>query len=89
MNTLRSLQAVALVCFCLSAGFAAGDTTGAAPTRDKASNEVKIPQVIVIGKRLNAEQKARMAQQENDQRENKVMSRKSPRKAAKLTRNAG
>ena len=92
MNTLRNVQAAVLVCFCLGAGIAAADTTGAGgtvPVRGKTFDEGKIPQVIIIGKRLNAEEKARMAQQENDQKENKMVSRKSPRKAAKATRSAG
>jgi hypothetical protein len=83
------------VCFCLSAGIAVADTTaatratGAAPARGKMSDEGKIPQVVIIGKRLNAEEKARMAQEENDPKENKMMSRKSPSKTATPPRRAG
>ena len=89
MNTLRNLQAATFMCFCLSAGIAAAEPTGAAAARGKTSDADKIPQVIIIGKRLNAAEKAQMAREENDQKENKMISRKAPRKAAKLTRSAG
>ena len=89
MSPHRKLHAAVLVCFCLGAGVATADTARAAPAPSKTSDEVKIPQVIIIGKRLSAEQKARMAQEENDQKENKVLSKKSPRKAARPARHAG
>lgn len=87
MNTLNYLQAAVLLASCLGAAVAAADPSGAPRSAVATPGEAKLPQVIIIGKRLSAAEKAKMAQQESAQENRKVLSRRAPRKAIKNTHN--
>lgn len=87
MNTLRYLQAAAVLAFFLASGIAAADPSGEARSTGATSGEVKLPQVVIIGKRLSAAEKARMAQEESKPENRKILSKRAPRKAVKLTLN--
>ncbi|HCE07808.1 MAG TPA: hypothetical protein DIT28_04470 [Oxalobacteraceae bacterium] len=85
MNVLRNLTAAALLGACLYASVAAADPIASARSKNETSAEGNIQQVIIVGKRLNAAEKARMAQEKNSPKKNKMVSKKSPRNAAGFT----
>ena len=89
MTTLRNFQIAALLGLVLASGIAAAEPTAAARAKSATSDEGQIPQVIIIGKRLSAEEKARMAQEDSNPKDKKMLSKKSPQKSGKSTRNEG
>lgn len=85
MNVLPNLTAVTLLGACLCAGGVAADPIATARSRNETSAEVGIPQVIIVGKRLSAAEKARMVQEKNSPKKNRMVSKKSPPNAAGFT----
>lgn len=87
MRASRPLQAAALLALGLAAVaatvavvIATAEPQPAQPP--VAAQQAPIPQVLVIGKRLSAAEKARMAQEDAEPEQKKMLSKKTPPKTS-------